>query len=265
MNADRLVRVLVVIPAYNEAARLPRLLADVASYLSSDTPRGAKLDARFLVVDDGSRAEEYEVVSGAIEQLRIPSLALMRLERNQGKGAAIRAGFERGLDEGDDLLAFMDADSSVPVRETHRVIADLAGAAPGTLSAVIGSRVKMLGREVHRNPVRHYTGRVFATFVSMYFHQPVYDTQCGVKAFTRDAVRRHLPVVSDTRWVWDTELLLAILDAGEPVRELPIDWKETGHSKVSFISDPLKMVWRLRRFRRDLRARQGARPRGARA
>ncbi|MGE5359195.1 MAG: glycosyltransferase, partial [Bacteroidales bacterium] len=196
----------------------------------------------------------FQAVKCVVARHGLPALDVMRLERNQGKGAAIRAGFERGLEQGDAYLAFMDADGSVPVREAHRVILHLADALPGTLSGVIGSRVKMLGRDVVRNPLRHYTGRVFATFVSVYFNQPVYDTQCGVKAFTRDAVLRHLPIVSDTRWVWDTELLLAMLDAGERVHELPVDWNETGDSKVSFIRDPMTMIWRLARFRRRLRA-----------
>ncbi|MGE5360519.1 MAG: glycosyltransferase, partial [Bacteroidales bacterium] len=139
MTGD-LKRVLIVIPAYNEAARLPPLLVEVAAYLRSDAPARARLDAHFLVVDDGSAMEEFQAVKCAVAQHGLPALDVMRLERNQGKGAAIRAGFERGLDRGDAYLAFMDADASVPVREAHRVIVHLADAPPGTLSGVIGSR-----------------------------------------------------------------------------------------------------------------------------
>jgi dolichyl-phosphate beta-glucosyltransferase len=253
------IHALVVIPAYNEAARLPRLLADVAAYLRSGAPAADSLDVDFLVVDDGSRQDEFEVVKAEIERVQlVPAVRLIRLDRNQGKGAAIRAGFERGLAEGYDFLGFMDADSSVPVSQLHRVLEYLAVAAPGSLSGAIGSRMRMLGRDVRRNPVRHYVGRVFATFVSVAFRQPVYDTQCGLKVFTREAVRRHLSVPTDTRWVWDTQLLLAMLDAGECIHEVPIDWRETGHSKMSFLRDPLTMVWRLAGFRRRLRARRQA-------
>jgi dolichyl-phosphate beta-glucosyltransferase len=123
------------------------------------------------------------------------------------------------------------------------------------VTGVVGSRIRMLGRKVQRNPLRHYLGRVFATFVSSWFSQDVYDTQCGLKLFEREALRRHLQIPDDERWVWDTQLLLSMLHAGERIHELPVDWRETGNSKVSLLRDPLTMIWHLVTFRRRLRAR----------
>ena len=105
--------------------------------------------------------------------------------------------------------------------------------------------------------------RAFATFVSSWFSQDVYDTQCGLKIFERETLRHHLQIPEDMRWVWDTQLLLSMLHAGERIHELPVDWRETGHSKVSLLRDPLTMVWHLVTFRRRLRAR-GASGRPAR-
>jgi hypothetical protein len=107
---------------------------------------------------------------------------------------------------------------------------------------------------MERTPLRHYSGRVFATFVSLWFGQAVYDTQCGLKVFEREMLKRHLDAPEDVRWVWDTQLLLAMLHAGERIHELPVDWRETGESKLSLVRDPLAMIWSLIRFRRRLRA-----------
>ncbi len=81
----------------------------------------------------------------------------------------------------------------------------------------------------------------------------MYDTQCGLKVFEAGALRRYLEVPSDARWVWDTQLLLAMLGGGERIHEVPINWRETGHSKLSLLRDPLRMFWRLVTFRRQLR------------
>ncbi len=254
-------RALVVIPAYNEAARLPGLLDDLAAYLRSGAAGAASLDVQFCVVDDGSRQEQFEAEQRLVGARDFGNaVRLVRLDANKGKGAAIRAGLDIGLAEGFDYLGFLDADNSVPVRELHRALAHLASAGRSSgLAGVIGSRVLMLGRSVVRNPLRHYVGRVFATFVSVWFGQPVYDTQCGMKVFEREALRRHLDTPIDQRWVWDTQLLLAMLDAGERVEELPIDWRETGNSKLSFFRDPAVMIWHLVQFRRRLRG-GGAKP-----
>lgn len=250
------LRAFVVIPAYNEAARLPRLLAELAGYLPREV-QAPDLDVRFCIVDDGSRPEEFSAEERLIRDAGLgDAVRLVRLASNQGKGAAIRAGFEIGLAEGFDYLGFFDADCSVGVQELHRALVHLVAAhRDAGVTGVIGSRVRMLGRRVERNPVRHSLGRVFATFVSVWFRQPVYDSQCGLKIFERETLRRHLQVPEDRRWVWDTQLILSMLHAGERIHELPVDWQEAGRSKVSLIRDPLTMIWHLVRFRRQLRRR----------
>ena len=249
------LRAFIVIPAYNEAARLPRLLEELAGYLQRHV-QAAALDVRFCIVDDGSRLEQFAIEERLTREGGFgDAVRLVRLADNRGKGGAIRAGLEIGLAEGFDYLGFFDADCAVPVQELHRALVYLVTAhRDAGVTGVVGSRVRMLGRRVERNPLRHYLGRVFATFVSSWFHQDVYDTQCGLKIFERDTLRRHLRVPDDERWVWDTQLLLSMLHAGESIHELPVDWREMGHSKVSLMRDPLTMIWHLVRFRRRLLA-----------
>ncbi len=244
----------IVIPAYKEAARLPALLADIKAYLRSALPADNGLDVRFCIVDDGSPASDLAATERALYASNVgSSVTLLPLLRNRGKGGAIRAGFERAIHEGFDFQGFMDADSSVTIGELHRLLVYVATTGRDLgLAGAIGSRVKMLGRSVVRDPLRHCSGRVFATFVALYFHCGVYDTQCGLKVFDASVLRHYLDAPIDTRWVWDTELLLAMLHAGERIHEIPIDWKETGHSKVSLLRDPLTMVRSLIRFKRRL-------------
>jgi dolichyl-phosphate beta-glucosyltransferase len=249
------LRAFVVIPAYNEATRLPGLFEQLADYLRSDAARAAGLDVQFCIVDDGSRQEQFATSERLVREFEFgTAVRLVRLGVNQGKGAAIRTGFRIGLAEGFDYLGFMDADCAVSVPEAHRALVYLVTAhRDAGVAGVIGSRVCMLGRSVVRNPLRHYLGRVFATFVSEWFNQAVYDTQCGLKIFERETLQRHLETPNDDRWVWDTQLLLAMLYAGERIHELPVDWRETGGSKLSMVRDPLVMVWRLFTFRKRLR------------
>lgn len=245
----------IVIPAYKESARLPALLGEIKAYLRSSQPADGGLNVHFCVVDDGSPQDELARTEQALRDSQLgTSASLLALHRNQGKGAAIRAGFERALNEGFDYQGFMDADSSVTVSELHRLLVYLStkGRELG-LAGVIGSRVKMLGRSVLRSPVRHGLGRVFATFVALYFRCGAYDTQCGLKVFEANALRRYLDAPIDARWVWDTQLLLAMLRAGEQVHEVPIDWRDSGRSAVSLLRDPPRMIWSLVKFKRRLR------------
>ncbi|MCX5788093.1 MAG: glycosyltransferase [Elusimicrobia bacterium] len=241
------VKTLVVLPSFRESARLPGVFREIRSLVA---PPGHQVS--FLLVDDGSGEEECRRLAALIEEHGLASrMALLSLGRNQGKGAAILAGFKRGLAEGHDYLAFMDSDGAIPVAELYRAVRYAASA--NEVSAVIGARVKMLGRNVARSYSRHYIGRVFATFVSAYFQVPVYDSQCGLKIIRRDVLERYLDVPTDKRWVWDTELLLAMLAGGERVHELPIDWKEIAGSKISPLRDSLRMVFRLVAFKPRLK------------
>ncbi len=184
------------------------------------------------------------------------TLSCLRREVNGGKGRALKTGFDLALASGFDYAGFLDADGSTSVSELRRAMEYFAARSQTPLAAVIGSRVALLGREVSRRAIRHYLGRVFATFVSLLFGARIYDSQCGMKLFRAAALRRHLDEPTDFRWVWDTELVLAMLGAGETVHEFPVDWRETGGSKLSFPRDPFMMALRLILFR--FRARDGS-------
>jgi len=223
-----------------------------------DFNAAGQADIEFLVVDDGSLPEESGKMSALVSGLGLPDkVSFSRRDKNCGKGAALRFGFEKGLSTDRDYMGFIDADGSVPLPELARALRELHCGSGKGFAAITGARVKMLGYDVNRNPLRHYAGRVFATFVSLVSGAGIYDSQCGLKIFRRDALARHLNAPTDCRWVWDTQLLFSMLAAGEKILEMPVSWREVPGSKVSLIKDPLVMALHLAQFQMKLRKLNG--------
>jgi glycosyltransferase involved in cell wall biosynthesis len=230
-------QVSLVVPAFREEERLPRFLPALAAAL-------ADLPAEVIVVDDGSPPASYAALAAALAPHLSPRVRLVRSEPNRGKGHAIARGLEEARGA---LLGFVDADGAVPAAEARR-LAGHALAHPED-DMVIGSRVKMLGRTIERSALRHYVGRVFATWLDTLFRVPVYDSQCGLKIFRADRYREVRGAIEDERWLWDTELLILFHRRGWRVEELPIDWREPGGSKVNVLRDGARMWTGLLRFR----------------
>jgi dolichyl-phosphate beta-glucosyltransferase len=242
------------IPAYNEGDRLHGFLQDWAAVAS----RHATIRVTGVVVDDGSRDEDAARHQHAVDAAnRVLTdggaghqLRYLRAARNQGKGASIRWSWrEAGGDA--DWLGFVDADGAIPSREFWR----LASALPESdADAICGSRIKMAGRTIERSLFRHLQGRAFATAVDELFHFGMYDTQCGLKFFRAATVRPMLPKLQESRWLLDVELLAQLQRAGARCLEMPVDCFQRGSSSLVFGVDSVRMLVRLVRLRRRLRA-----------
>jgi len=220
---------MIVVPCYNEEHRLP---ADQFLRFLCQSQIG------FVFVDDGSRDRTID----RLERLRAgheDRVFVLRLPANRGKAEAVRAGLNFALDHNAEYAGFWDADLATPLDAIPQFLAVLT--AKPELDMVFGSRVKLLGRKVHRKTSRHYLGRVFATVVSTMLRLPIYDTQCGAKLFRVGPHTRGLfaePFRS--RWVFDVELLARyIRELGSPQRaalgiyEFPLDvWEDVGGSKI---------------------------------
>ena len=223
--------VVVVIPCYNEAARLDR-----AAFRGFQLP-GRRL--RFCFVNDGSQDDTLSVLRGLCAEQ--PDLGLvLDLSPNRGKAEAVRQGLLAALDLGPAVVGFWDADLATPLSELPRLCGVLDE--HPDVELVLGSRVRLLGRRIERSALRHYLGRVFATGASVTLGLPVYDTQCGAKLLRAGPLARQLltePFL--TRWVFDVELLarLSRLARGTPlpverrIYELPLlRWTDVPGSKV---------------------------------
>lgn len=221
----------VIIPCYNEAARLKCNV--VRDYL------GRSPELSILFVDDGSTDSTFEILEGLRREMPA-QIGVLRMQRNAGKAEAVRTGLLRALTDQVRFVGYWDADLATPLE----AIDDLLGVlvAQPNVDIVIGARVKLLGRRIERQPHRHYLGRVFATCASLVLDLPVYDTQCGAKLFrvTPDLNR----VVAEpfiSRWIFDVELLARFLRldgtdherARGMIYEFPLnDWQDVPGSKV---------------------------------
>ena len=193
------LKTFVVVPCFNEAARLDR--AAYEQFL-------ARTDVVLVFVDDGS-------ADATLEILRKISEAAPRRNGSRaacaqsGKSEAIRAGVHYALEHGAECVGYWDADLATPLAEIdtfRRMLEERP-----ELVGVFGSRIRRLGAAITRDPLRHYFGRVFATFASMVLDLAVYDTQCGAKLFrVNDDLRRAFSTPFLSRWIFDVELLARI-------------------------------------------------------
>lgn len=231
-------RVSLVIPAFREEERLPRFFPDLAAAL-------ADLPVELVVVDDGSPPGGFAALEAALKPHLVPPHRLLRREKNCGKGAAVAFGLEHA---GGEFFGFVDADGSVPATEVRRLV--LRALAPPPRDLLAACRVKMLGRSIERSAFRHAAGRVFATMLAAAFKVPVYDSQCGLKLFRAERYREVAESIVDQRWTWDTQLLILFFRRGWAIEEFPIDWHDVPGSKVRVLTDGLRMLAGLGRFRR---------------
>ena len=228
--------VVIVVPCYNEALRLP--VDHFRQFLGES-------QVRFIFVDDGSRdntMKRLQELSGG----RGDQVTLLQSPRNQGKAAAVRQGVNFALKQGAGYVGYWDADLATPLDAIPQFMSVFAGRPD--LHMIFGSRVKLLGRHVERRASRHYLGRVFATVVSVMLRLPIYDTQCGAKIF------RVCPETGDlwaepfqTKWIFDVELLARYIrrvgspsEAAPRIYEFPLDtWRDVGGSKVRALDFPI--------------------------
>jgi glycosyltransferase involved in cell wall biosynthesis len=222
----------VVIPCYNEATRLRT--ASFSAFLERDYP------VRFLFVNDGSRDATLALLH-SLHDLHPDRISVLDKQPNGGKAEAVRHGMLSAIAmPNTTYTGFWDADLATPLSSIPELLAKLT--TRPEIQMVFGARVRLLGRQIHRQAVRHYLGRVFATVVSLLLRLPIYDTQCGAKLFrvtpefTEILARPFL-----SRWIFDVEILARFLVRHQAnpeyvhgsIYEFPLPiWTDVAGSKV---------------------------------
>jgi dolichyl-phosphate beta-glucosyltransferase len=226
----------IVIPAYNERARIGATLERVLAYVEQQG-----WAAEIIVVNDGSRDDTVKVVRSYAE--KDSRLRLLENPGNRGKGYSVRNGMLHATGE---VLLFSDADLSSPVEEAPKLIEAIRAGA----DVAIGSRWLRSELQTQRQSVRRQLmGRVFNLVPRLVLGLSFKDTQCGFKAFTRRAALEIFPRQRIERWGFDPELLFLARKLGYRVIEVPVAWGHSEGTRINPVRDGAKMVWEVFKIR----------------
>jgi len=244
-------RLSIIVPAFNEARRLPATLDRLVSFAAS-RPFGAEV----LVVDNASTDSTKAVVAEFAS--RHPLITCLH-EATRGKGAAVRTGVMAASGE---YLLFSDADLAVPIEEAD-------GFLPPRLKdfdVAIGSREAEGARRYGEPFARHLMGRVFNLLVRALLLPGLQDTQCGFKCFRRDVARDIFSANRVHGWSFDVEILYIARLRGYRIVEVPVPWYYGEESKVRPLRDTRRMLIEILKIRENgrkgLYASPGARTSG---
>jgi glycosyltransferase involved in cell wall biosynthesis len=218
----------IVVPAYNERARIGATLEQILEHL-----RAQKWSAEIVVVNDGSRDETASFVGQFAAEH--PEVRLIENPGNQGKGYAVRNGM---LNARGRVLLFTDADLSSPITEADKLFAALENGA----DVAIGSRWMDPTLQFQRQSLkRQIMSRAFNLFTRAVLMFPYHDTQCGFKAFTRSAAEKIFPLQQITRWGFDAEIIYLAHHMKLKVAEVPVAWGHDERSKIRPLHDGFYM------------------------
>lgn len=224
----------VVIPAHNEANRLPRTLEQVFSFLQEQT-----YTSEVIVVENGSSDNTFELARQFAQ--RHPNLIVVH-EENKGKGNAVR----RGMLEAHGKFRFIcDADLSMPIEDLQKFLPP----ALDDFDVAIGSREAPGAIRYNEPPYRHLGGRAINFAIRALILPGLHDTQCGFKCFRAETTETILRQQTQTGWSFDIELLYLARRNKMRIREIPIHWYYDADSKVSAVRDALRMIGDIFRIR----------------
>jgi glycosyltransferase involved in cell wall biosynthesis len=224
----------IIIPAYNEATRLPASLEKIHAFLQNQS-----YSAEIVVVENGSTDNTFELAKAM--QTSIDNLVVIHEDR-RGKGWAVRRGMQVSCGQ---YRFFCDADLSMPIEEIPRFFPPQLEDAP----VAIASREAPGAVRYDEPEYRHIIGRVFNWIVRLLLLPELQDTQCGFKCFRADVVEKVFPLVSNSGWTFDAEALFIARRLGYAISEIPIPWYYNPHSNVRVLRDSLQMGTDLLKIR----------------
>jgi glycosyltransferase involved in cell wall biosynthesis len=226
----------IVLPAYNEGERIATTLDRILAHAQQ---RGWQ--AEVIVVNDGSTDNTAQIVREYAG--KHPMLQRLENPGNRGKGYSVRNGM---LHARGDLQLFSDADLSSPIAEADKLFATIAQGA----DIAIGSRWLKSELQMKRQPLhRQLLGRIFNLALRLILGLRFKDTQCGFKAFTRDAAQKLFSLQRTERWGFDPELLYLARKLHLKVVEVPVAWSHREGTRIHPFRDGIRMFGEVLRIR----------------
>jgi glycosyltransferase involved in cell wall biosynthesis len=233
----------IIIPAFNEAARLGETLRTVFEYLNKHLP-----DSEVIVVDDGSSDGTADVAEKSFALAGSVSAQAIRVRPNHGKGYVVQKGL---LAARAPIALFTDADLSTPITETPKLVNPIER---GEFDLTFGSRAldrSLIG--VHQPWRREQGGRVINLIVRLATGLPFWDTQCGFKAFRMDVCRPIIEAATIERFGFDVEYLYVAYLAELRLKEIAVRWDHNEGSKLSVLRDTPRLLEEIRTVRRQVK------------
>lgn len=226
----------IVVPVYNEADDLEASIRRLAAFLDDELPYRFQV----TIADNASTDATWTIANRLADQVQ--GVHVVHLDA-KGRGRALKQAW---LASTADVVAYMDVDLSTDLAALLPLLAPLVS---GHSDVAIGSRLAR-GSRVVRGPKREFISRCYNLILRGALQVSFSDAQCGFKAMRTDVARRLLPLVQDTNWFFDTELLVLAQRAGLRIHEVPVDWVDDPGTTVDIAataSEDLRGVWRLLR------------------
>ena len=227
----------VVLPGLNEEKGLENTVRTLCAFMRENM---SEYDWRIVIADNGSTDSTPDIGRRlASERGRVEYI---RLEQ-RGRGRALKYAWSQS---DADVVSYMDMDLSTDLEYLPPLVAAVA---EGGHDVAIGSRLKRGAQVIGRSPKREFISRCYSLIFRTMFLTGFQDAQCGFKAVSRRAVEQALPMVKDTGWFFDTELLILCEKNGYSVEEIPVRWVDDPDSRVRIVStayEDLKGLARLR-------------------
>ena len=231
------MKISLIIPAYNEEERIEKTLVKSMGFMKDNFD-----DFEIIVVDDGSSDKTCNIVKDFSE------IKLIELEKNQGKGAAVRQGMLSAIG---DIRIFTDADLSTPIEEVKKAVYYLENES----DVFIGSRAldhSMVKK--HQPFYREFMGKVFNKIVQIFILWGIKDTQCGFKGFTKNSAEGIFARTVFDGFSFDVEVLYLARQLDFKISEVPIVWYNDERTTVSAISDSVNMfadIFRIKKYHKN--------------
>jgi glycosyltransferase involved in cell wall biosynthesis len=224
----------VVIPVYNEETDLPKNIPVLHKFLSKNMKN---YNWEILIADNASIDGTKKVGQ---ELAKTKGVRYFRLDK-KGRGRALKLTWNKSKS---DFLAYMDVDLSSDLSYFPKLISELENGA----DIAIGSRLKKGAKVIDRPLIREIMSRGYSLMFRTLFFTKFKDAQCGFKAITKEASNKLLPVIRDTGWFFDSELLIIGQKAGFRIAEVPIQWKDDPNSTVKVAKTAWKDIEGLMRL-----------------
>lgn len=228
----------VVVPVHNEEIDLERSIRRLHAYLATEFP----YSFRITIADNASTDSTPAVAAGLAADL--PHLTALRLDR-KGRGGALRTAWTASDAQ---VLAYLDVDLSTDLAALLPLVAPLVS---GHSDVAIGTRLGR-GSQVVRGVKRELVSRAYNLILRGTLAAGFSDAQCGFKAVRADVARRLLPLVEDSGWFFDTELLVLAERAGLRIHEVPVDWVDDPDSRVDIVATAIADLKGIARLGRAL-------------